>query len=259
MRVMIRAVTWCPILAALPAAVAAQAAAKQLQPIDMFRLDFLMQMGAEEPVGWLDALHYLVFDAGPGSRPGAGPSKWWRVEAGTGTREPWLDDKALRAALGPLLGGGDDVTAALDDQDAWTWSDDHTRFVVDVGGDLFAGGRDGAAVRLTNTPDVDEVGVRFSPDGSNVAFVASYNLHVVPAAGGDVRALTTAGHDDLFFGRLDWVYQEELYGRGNFQGYWWAPDGAHIALLKLDEAPVQEFVLVSDVPARPEVERTNYP
>ena len=226
-------------------------AQQQLQPIDMFRLDFFMARGAEEPVAWLDGEHYLVFDSG--GRP-RGPKNWAQVEARTGKRAPYVDRRALLASLGDAAD-----RAALDDPSAWRWSDDHTRFVVNVGQDLYAAGLDGKVVRLTDTPDSEEVGVRLSPDGEQVAFIADYNLHVVPFAGGEVRALTTEGHADLFLGRLDWVYQEELYGRGNFQGYWWSPDSSRIALLKLDESPVEEFVLVSDVPARPVVERTNYP
>ena len=226
-------------------------AQQALQPIDMFRLDYFMTMGAEDPVAWLDGQHYLVFDAGKQPR---GPSSWYRVVARTGARSEYVDKVSLVRSL-----NADEAAGAIEDAANWTWAEDHARFVVNVGGDLFAAGLDGEATRLTNTPEVEEVGVRFSPDGETVAFIADYNLHVVPADGGDVRALTTAGHSDLFYGRLDWVYQEELYGRGNFQGYWWSPDSQRIALLKLDESPVEEFVLVSDVPARPEVERTNYP
>ena len=226
-------------------------AQQALQPIDMFRLDYFMTMGAEDPVAWLDGQHYLVFDAGKQPR---GPSSWYRVVARTGARSEYVDKVSLVRSL-----NAGEAAGAIEDAANWTWAEDHARFVVNVGGDLFAAGLDGEATRLTNTPEVEEVGVRFSPDGETVAFIADYNLHVVPADGGDVRALTTAGHSDLFYGRLDWVYQEELYGRGNFQGYWWSPDSQRIALLKLDESPVEEFVLVSDVPARPEVERTNYP
>jgi dipeptidyl-peptidase-4 len=233
--------------------------ARPLQPIDMFRLDFGMVMGAEEPKGWLDAEHYLVFDAGPTVMPGRGQPKWSAVEARSGKRTPHLDHVALRQALHVALPDFEELDAALGDADSWTWSKDHTRCVVHAANDLFAAGVDGAAVRLTHTPEIDEVGVSFSADGKWVAFIAEHNLHVVPTAGGEVRDLTIAGNDDLFFGRLDWVYQEELYGRGNFQGYWWSPDGARIALLRLDEAPVQEFVLVGDYPARPAVEKTNYP
>ncbi|MFT4516042.1 MAG: dipeptidyl-peptidase-4, partial [Planctomycetota bacterium] len=224
---------------------------KQLQPMDMFRLNFFMNAGAEDPVAWLDADNYLVFDAGKGGR---GAPSWARVAALTGDRANYIDKAALLASLGKGVDAG-----ALADPSAWIWNEDHTRFVLNVGKDLYSSGLDGKAVPLTKTPDSEEVGVRFSPDGNSVAFIANYNLHVVKATGGDVRALTTEGHSDLFYGRLDWVYQEELYGRGNFQGYWWSPDSKQIALLKLDESPVEEFVLVSDMPARPTVERTNYP
>ena len=103
--------------------------------------------------------------------------------ARTGERSEYVD----KATLARSLNAGEQV-AAIEDQSNWTWSEDHSRFVVDVGGDLFAAGLDGKAERLTTTPDVEEVGVRFSPDGETVAFIANYNLHVVPSSGGDVRA-----------------------------------------------------------------------
>ena len=188
------------------------AAQQKLQPMDMFRLSYFMQQPAEEPLDWVDDEHYLVFDTGPKGGPGA--KTWSKVHARTGKRAPFVTRDAFAKALG-LEGAAKE---ALDDEDVYTWSDDHTRAVLDVEGDLWSVGLDGTSARLTNTPDDEEVGVRFSPDGASVAFIADYNLHVVPAAGGEVRALTTDGHADLFYGRLDWVYQEELYGRYNFQG-----------------------------------------
>ncbi|MEC7725164.1 MAG: hypothetical protein VYD05_06605, partial [Planctomycetota bacterium] len=172
------------LLALLAGSLASLASAQQrLQPIDLFRLDYFMTMGAEDPVAWLDDAHYLVFDAGNQPR---GPSSWSKVVARTGARSEYVN----KAALVRSLNAGADA-AAIEDASNWTWAEDHSRFVVDVGGDLFAAGLDGEAVRLTDTPDVEEVGVRFSPDGETVAFIANYNLHVVPSDGGDVRALTT--------------------------------------------------------------------
>ncbi|MBK8101077.1 MAG: DPP IV N-terminal domain-containing protein [Planctomycetes bacterium] len=233
----------------------AQQAPKPLQPIDLFRLEFQMMFPFEQPKGWLDAEHYSVFDAGKGQMQG--PMQWSSVQALTGKRERLLDRRVVQAALKkldlPL-----DAVAELDNEESWTWNRDHSAAVLNVASDLFAIDRQGAITRLTSSPD-DEVGVQISPDGKLVAFVEAHNLKVVPFGGGAVKPLTSEGHDDLFFGRLDWVYQEELYGRGNFQGYWWSPDSTQIALLKLDESPVQEFTLVGETPARPPVEVTNYP
>jgi dipeptidyl-peptidase-4 len=55
------------------------------------------------------------------------------------------------------------------------------------------------------------------------------------------------------------VYQEEIYGRGSFRGYWWSPDSANIAFLQLDEQPVPEFTIVDHVPTRLELETWDYP
>jgi dipeptidyl-peptidase-4 len=58
---------------------------------------------------------------------------------------------------------------------------------------------------------------------------------------------------------LDWVYQEELYGRGNFEAYWWSPDSSMIAYLRIDEHPVPEFTVVDHIPYDQKLEVTPYP
>ena len=114
------------LLPLAPCCLASLAAAQQpLQPIDMFRLDYFMTAGAEDPVAWLDAEHYLVFDAGAQPR---GPSNWSRVVARTGERRAYVD----KASLARSLNAGE-ATAAIEDRSSWTWSEDHTRFVVNVG------------------------------------------------------------------------------------------------------------------------------
>ena len=98
----------------------------------------------------------------------------------------------------------------------------------------------------------------FSPDGRLVAFVRAHNLYVVDLEGHE-RALTTDGHAQRLNGRLDWVYQEEIYGRGTHRAYWWSPDSSRLAFLQLDEAPVPEFTVVDHLPYRQDVEVTDYP
>jgi dipeptidyl-peptidase-4 len=100
--------------------------------------------------------------------------------------------------------------------------------------------------------------VTFSPDGRLVAFVRRHNLYVTDLEGRE-RALTTDGHGQLLNGRLDWVYQEEIYGRGTHRAYWWSPDSTRLAYLQLDESPVPEFTVVDHIPYRQTVEVTDYP
>jgi dipeptidyl-peptidase-4 len=92
-----------------------------------------------------------------------------------------------------------------------------------------------------------------------VAFVRANNLHVVDIATQRERALTTDGNRETLNGKLDWLYQEEIYGRGFFRGYWWSPDSSRLAFLQLDERPVPEYVVVDTIPYRPTPEVTDYP
>ncbi|BBM85743.1 S9 family peptidase [Candidatus Uabimicrobium amorphum] len=114
------------------------------------------------------------------------------------------------------------------------------------------------AIRLTQTAKRETV-AHFSPDGAFVSFIQDNDLYIVDIATQHVRSLTKGGGENLFNARLDWVYQEEIYGRGNFKGYWWSPDGTKIAYLQLNETPVNKFTVVDHIPYRGELEVTSYP
>jgi hypothetical protein len=95
-------------------------------------------------------------------------------------------------------------------------SRDGKSVLIDWSHDLFFW-REGMeqARRLTHSKAVEQHAM-FSPDGMMVAFVRNYNLFVVGTDGGPERAVTTEGDAKLLHGVLDWVYQEELYGRGQY-------------------------------------------
>ena len=132
---------------------------------------------------------------------------------------------------------------------------------------VFGGGRGAAAETVELVPvkgRVEEVHV--SPDASGVAYVEDQNLVLVDVASKERWQVTEDGSSELLHGVLDWVYQEEIYGRGDFQGHWWSPDSRKVAFLTLDESQVREFTVVNHVPngfltkersVEPEV--TNYP
>ena len=74
--------------------------------------------------------------------------------------------------------------------------------------------------------------------------------------GGTEWQVTQASAPGQLFGRLDWVYQEEVYGRGNFKGFWWSSDSKWIAFLGLVESEVKEFAIVDHVPASLDKDKT---
>ncbi|MDQ3181115.1 MAG: DPP IV N-terminal domain-containing protein, partial [Acidobacteriota bacterium] len=123
-------------------------------------------------------------------------------------------------------------------------------WIYDIGG--------GTVKRLTNNKD-EELEADFSPDGKMVSFVRGMNLFVVEIAGGKEKQLTRDGGEKILNGYLDWVYEEELYGRGNKRGYFWSPDSRFITFLRTDENPVPKFVLPDDTVNDQRIENTDYP
>lgn len=115
-----------------------------------------------------------------------------------------------------------------------------------------------SAKRITNTKE-EELEADFSPDGQKISYVRGNNLFVYDVGQGKEKQLTTDGSAKFLNGYLDWIYEEELYGRGNKRGYWWSPDSNSIAYLRIDETPVPQFVVVDHIPTRQVIEDTPYP
>ncbi|OFW14340.1 MAG: hypothetical protein A3H29_06240 [Acidobacteria bacterium RIFCSPLOWO2_02_FULL_67_21] len=203
---------------------------------------------------WIDADSYLEIRRSSG----AGVD-WLRVDAVSGRTSPLFDPARMEAALTERAGVSREEAARVARTSSLLLNPARTGVLVELEGDLYFHDFASAAVtRLTSTAG-DEEEPTFSPDGRRVAFVRGNNLHVVDIATGLEQALTTDGGAQLLNGKLDWLYQEEIYGRGQFRGYWWSPDSARLAFLQLDERPVPEYTVVDDISYRPTVEVTDYP
>jgi dipeptidyl-peptidase-4 len=183
-----------------------------------------------------------------------------KVNAATGEAVPLFDAAKMQAAFAALPGISADDARQLANRGSYSLNPAETAVLLNWANDLFyyEFGSD-RAIRLTSTPE-EEVGEGFSPDGRMVSFVRDNNIYVEDLSmQRRERALTRDGADKILNGRLDWVYQEEIYGRGNFGAYWWSPDSTSIAYLRFDENPVPEFTVVDHIPYYQRVEVTNYP
>ena len=252
-RVLLLAAAAC--LAVLPAPGAAQQRA--LTVADLYdparRIDF--DGGAPSGLTWLDDRHYVE----PRSARDAFAGPLVRVDALGGERAPLYDAARFEAAVAALPGLGEADARRIARRADHAANRDRTALVFEFADDLYhydAGAQ--RAARLTATPE-PETEVSFSPDGRLVAFVRGGDLMVADVERGRERALTTDGGGRIRNGRLDWVYQEEIYGRGNFRGYWWSPDSSRIAYLRLDDRAVPTFPVLDHIPYRPEVEHWEYP
>lgn len=181
------------------------------------------------------------------------------LDVETGKRRPLFNATKLEAAAAKVAGVSATQASAVPLQKAWTFSPDKRATVLSLAGDLYLYDlTSDTLTRVTNAAG-EEQEASFSPDGKLIAFVRDNNIYVADIATRKERALTTDGNDNTLNGILDWVYQEEVYGRGTFKGYWWSPDSSRIAYLRLDERKVPRFTVVDHLPYRQKLEVTPYP
>lgn len=268
-----------PSFPAIPAAAERQtppAASKKrltLDDVDDPAL-FALWSGGNAPgpvfLRWLpDGAHYLEARAAePGGAGTRTARRLFFVDARTGRSEPAFDPERVERAFAALPGVSATDARAVAARAAgggYPLSDDAAHVLVTHANDLWAYHRGvDRAIRVTNTPNESEEFAAFSPDARRVAFVKNNNLFVASADAGasEERALTNDGRPNVIYnGCLDWVYDEEIYGRGTGRAFWWSPDGARIAFLRLDETPVRAFAVVNDLAPRggEETETTPYP
>lgn len=180
------------------------------------------------------------------------------VDPVSGAAVPAYDHAALEAALA----GHEDFDAEAARRLArrpTLFSEDRAAVLIEHGQRLyFYRFADGQLRRVAETPAERRV-LTLSPDARRAAFVRESNLYVLDLAAATEQALTADGGETLLNGVLDWVYQEEVYGRGNWRGYWWAPDSAALAYLQLDERDVPVYPLVDLTETHPPVESLRYP
>ena len=177
-----------------------------------------------------------------------GLTTFLKVNARTGDAAPFFDAAKMEAALLKIQGVTREQARELAHQDSYQLNPAQTAVLLNAANDIFyyeLGSAD--AVRLTSDAE-EETEEDFSPDGRAVSFVRANDLYVVDLSTRAERRLTKNGGEKNLNGVLDWVYEEEVYGRGNRRGYWWSPDSRSLAYLSTDESPVKIFPVVDHIP-----------
>ena len=183
-----------------------------------------------------------------------------KVETETGQAEPAFDHDALQHALRQL------AALELDEKEA-------QRLVSSIKPDRQHPGRvllehDDRLILCELTPPTarvltpepaERLDATLSPRGEHVVYHQAGDLYLIARATGEVRRLTDTGSENLLNGRLDWVYQEEVYGRGNWRANWFRDDDAFLAFLQLDQADVPTFTILDHREPKPAANTYHYP
>ncbi len=154
------------------------------------------------------------------------------------------DDEAI-AAIAGLTDMGPENAKKLVESATKSIDGARTRLIFAKGGLYLA--RESSAKVLLQPGDAAPELITRPGNGDLVVFVRSNDLYGVNLVDGTLTRFSTNGSPSQLNGKLDWVYQEEVYGRGDFKGYFASPDGAHVAFLSLDESPVRDFAIVDPI------------
>lgn len=78
----------------------------------------------------------------------------------------------------------------------------------------------------------------FSPDGKYIVFAFEHNLFIQDLANGKIQQVTEDGSANIFNGKSDWIYEEEVNASSKM--IWWSPSGSHFIFAKLNDTKVPD-------------------
>jgi dipeptidyl-peptidase-4 len=163
----------------------------------------------------------------------------WTMDRETGARKVLVSADTLKSAMQPQRESATQGTGiARLQNEGYKWSPTGEALLFSGSGNIVLLDLKTMTVKSLVTGDDDIEDPKFSPDGKWVSFVRNFNLWVVNVAGGESKALTTGGNEEILKGKLDWLYPEEL---DSVTAYWWSPDSSKIAYYQMDERTVTRY------------------
>jgi len=177
-----------------------------------------------------------------------------RADPSSPTKDLWLYDVA--SGKGSLLVRAEDMLAgeqifSREEQmvrertrqtdagiTSYFWSPSGKEIFIPLSGDVFVLTLVSKNVKQLTSTLASEFDPKVSPSGNNLAYVRDNEIYVLDLASRSETRLTSGSSDKIKNGISEFIAQEEM---DRTTGYWWAPDGKHIAYLQIDNTPVKEF------------------
>ena len=142
---------------------------------------------------------------------------------------------------------------------SYLWAPDSAHLLFDAGGRLWIYDlhtSTGVELGFSGTASGDDP--KFSPDGKSVSFIRENGLLVMRLreTGTPSTSVAPAPNPATLNGKVDWVYEEELDTRSNYD---WSPDSSRLAFLQMNEAEVPVYPIEDWLPTHASVDFQHYP
>ncbi|MEM6690950.1 MAG: prolyl oligopeptidase family serine peptidase [Planctomycetota bacterium] len=183
---------------------------------------------------------------------------WKEVGLDNGDLKPWDLDELICSVIAKTIGNASDENEIRQRLNSTisSWEDTTSTKIMRLGSALiaiqFAEDRSSLPTALLVSSDASDWNdPTIDNSGRLLGYSRNGDMYVQKLQTGLTRRLTTDGSKTLLDGKLDWTYQEEIYGRGNYRGFWFSNDGRFLALLQTDISNIPEFVLSDSRPSTP--------
>jgi len=123
----------------------------------------------------------------------------------------------------------------------YSWSSKEDLIIVPLRGDIYV--QRGLGSKLEHVyQGSDALNPELSPDGKLIAFVRNSEIFVMNVDGSNLHQITfDAEQTGTTNGLADYIAQEEM---SRLEGFWWSPDGQHIAFEQVDESHIPIYKIV---------------
>ena len=115
------------------------------------------------------------------------------------------------------------------------WHPDNALIAVEADGGVYLLTAKTGEISAITGEKMRQTHLKFSPDGSHLAFVRDYNLWLYDLESSQERQLTTGGTALCHYGLPEFIAQEEMH---RFDGYWWTADSRALVYTKVDNGTV---------------------
>ncbi len=165
---------------------------------------------------------------------------WMQVDLSSGDESPWPVAKRLQQQLAKLSGIDQEKAKATANRIAGRLKRAEQTVLAKIGNSLAIVSVNSPARWLTRDA-ASWKNATLDPTSRHVAYTREGDLFIRDIATGRTLRMTQDASDTLLDGILDWTYQEEIFGRGNYRAFWFSPAGNWLAMLRIDISRLQPY------------------